>query len=59
MPLAYPQFAILLGAFQVSSTRFTVQLPDTMMADLVPPEKRADAYSLMRMSNNLGISIGP
>ena len=29
------------------------------MADLIPPEQRQDAYSLLRMSNNLGISIGP
>jgi hypothetical protein len=26
-----------------------------MMADLIPPEKRADAYSLLRMSNNVGV----
>jgi len=32
---------------------------DAMMADLVPPEKRADGYSLIRMANNLGIAIGP
>ena len=30
-----------------------------MMADLIPPEQRPDAYALLRMSNNLGISIGP
>lgn len=32
---------------------------DAMMADLIPPEQRPDAYALLRMSNNLGISIGP
>ncbi len=32
---------------------------DAMMADLIPQEKRADAYSLLRMSNNLGVAIGP
>lgn len=32
---------------------------DAMMADLIPAEQRADGYALMRMSNNLGISIGP
>lgn len=32
---------------------------DAMMADLVPSEKRPGAYSLMRMSNNAGVSIGP
>lgn len=32
---------------------------DAMMADLIPSEQRADAYSLMRLSNNLGVAIGP
>jgi MFS family permease len=32
---------------------------DAMMADLIPKEKRADAYSLMRMSNNVGVALGP
>jgi predicted MFS family arabinose efflux permease len=32
---------------------------DAMLADLVPAEKRADGYSLIRMANNLGIAVGP
>jgi MFS family permease len=32
---------------------------DAMVADLIPPDKRVDAYALMRLSNNAGISIGP
>mgnify|MGYP002347591553 FL=1 len=32
---------------------------DAMMADLIPTEKRTDAYSLLRMSNNAGVAIGP
>jgi MFS family permease len=32
---------------------------DAMMADLIQPEKRPDAYSLLRMSNNLGVALGP
>lgn len=32
---------------------------DTMMADLIEPKHRTEAYSLMRMSHNLGIAIGP
>ncbi|MFM8320976.1 MAG: MFS transporter, partial [Chloroflexota bacterium] len=32
---------------------------DTMVADLVEPDRRSDAYSVMRLANNLGISIGP
>jgi MFS family permease len=32
---------------------------DAMVADLVVPGRRAEAYALLRMSNNLGIAIGP
>jgi MFS family permease len=53
-----PQFALLLGISGAVNPLYR-SAADTMMADLVAPEKRADAYSLMRMSNNLGISIGP
>jgi MFS family permease len=32
---------------------------DAMVADLIPPERRAGAYSLLRMISNLGVAIGP
>jgi MFS family permease len=32
---------------------------DAMMADLIPADQRMDAYSIMRMGNNLGVAIGP
>ena len=32
---------------------------DAMMADLIPAEKRIDAYSLLRMGNNVGVALGP
>jgi MFS family permease len=32
---------------------------DAMIADLLPPERRSGAYALIRMSNNLGVAIGP
>lgn len=32
---------------------------DAMLADLIAPEKRAEAYALMRMSNNVGVALGP
>ena len=32
---------------------------NAMIADLLGPDRRADAYALMRTSNNLGIAIGP
>jgi len=32
---------------------------DSMMADMIPEENRANAYSLLRVFNNAGIAIGP
>ena len=32
---------------------------DAMVADLIPPEQRPDAYALVRLSHNAGIAIGP
>jgi MFS family permease len=32
---------------------------DAMMADMIPPERRTTAYSILRMTNNAGIAIGP
>lgn len=32
---------------------------NTMIADIIPEEKRIDAYSLTRISSNVGFAIGP
>jgi MFS family permease len=32
---------------------------DAMMADLIPSEKRPDAYAILRMGNNVGVALGP
>lgn len=32
---------------------------DAMVADLIGPDRRADAYALLRTSNNLGVAVGP
>ncbi len=32
---------------------------DSMMADIIPSEKRSEAYALLRVINNTGIAIGP
>ena len=32
---------------------------DAMVADLIPPARRAGVYALLRMINNLGIAVGP
>ncbi len=52
-------------AFLVPMTLIGAAMPlysvgsDAMMADMIPPEKRSSAYSILRMFNNTGIAIGP
>lgn len=53
-----PAFAVLMGLSGAVNPIYRVGA-DAMMADLVAPEKRIDAYSLMRLSNNLGVALGP
>jgi MFS family permease len=54
----YTQFAILMLMLGASNPLYRVGA-DAMLADLIASEKRADAYSILRMSNNAGIAIGP
>jgi MFS family permease len=54
----YTQFAILMLMLGASNPLYRVGA-DAMLADLVASEKRANAYSILRMSNNAGIAIGP
>lgn len=51
-------FALLLALSGTFNPLYRVGA-DAMVADLILPEKRPDAYALMRLSNNAGISIGP
>lgn len=51
-------FAVLLSLFGLVNPLYRVGA-DAMMADLIVPAKRIDAYALLRLSNNLGIAIGP
>ena len=53
-----PAFAILMSVTGAVNPLYRVG-GDAMMADLVPPEKRPDAYALLRLSNNVGVAIGP
>ena len=53
-----PAFAVLMAVIGAFNPLYRVAA-DAMMADLVPPEKRIDAYSLLRTSNNMGIALGP
>jgi MFS family permease len=51
-------FGLIMGFNGAMNPLFRVGA-DAMMADLIPPEKRADAYSLLRMANNIGVAVGP
>jgi len=52
------QFGVLLAMIGIFNPLYR-SASDAMMADLVPPKDRVDAYSMLRMSNNLGVAIGP
>lgn len=52
------EFAVLQAVAGAFNPLYRVAA-DAMMADLIPPEQRVDAYSLMRLSNNVGVAIGP
>ncbi len=53
-----PAFALLIGLSGAVNPLYRVGA-DAMLADLVPQEKRPEAYSLLRMSNNVGVALGP
>jgi MFS family permease len=53
-----PTFAILMSITGAVNPLYRVG-GDAMLADLIPPDQRADAYALLRLSNNVGVAIGP
>lgn len=53
-----PMWGVTLLAFGAVMPIFTVAV-NTMVADIVPADKRAPAYALMRTIENVGIAIGP
>ncbi len=53
-----PAFAVLMALSGAVNPLYRVGA-DAMMADLVSAERRADAYSLLRLSNNIGVALGP
>ena len=52
------EFALLMALSGAFNPLYRVGA-DAMLADLVPAEKRIDAYSWLRMSNNIGVALGP
>ena len=53
-----PLWAMLMAAQGAVMPLYRVGA-DAMIADLIPAERRPDAYALQRMITNLGIAIGP
>lgn len=54
----YGGFAIAMGLAGAFNPLYRVGA-DAMMADIIPSHQRSEAYSIMRMSNNLGVALGP
>ncbi len=52
------QFAVLLGLGGCFAPFFRVG-GDAMATDLFPPERREEAFALLRMASNVGIAVGP
>lgn len=53
-----PAFAALMALQGAVNPLYRVGA-DAMMADLIPSARRIEAYSLLRLSNNAGVAIGP
>ncbi len=53
-----PAFAALMALQGAVNPLYRIGA-DAMMADLIGPAKRIEAYSMLRLSNNAGIAIGP
>ena len=51
-------FAILMFLTGLANPLYQVGA-DAMLADLIPQEKRTDAYAINRIMNNAGFAIGP
>lgn len=54
-----PGLFIGLMALNGATTPLYRLAADAMMADLLPPDQRIEAYSILRMGNNLGVALGP
>ena len=54
----YPQFVGLMILIGLSNPLYQVGA-DAMLADMIPSEKRTDAYALNRIANNAAFALGP
>ena len=54
----FEQWGILMALYGIFLPPFNIGL-NTIVADIVEPDKRSSAYALIRMISNAGIAIGP
>ena len=54
----YQEFALLMVAIGLSNPLYQVGA-DAMLADMIPSEKRTDAYAINRIANNAAFALGP
>lgn len=54
----YPHFVILMMLVGLSNPLYQVGA-DAMLADMIPSEKRTDAYAINRIANNAAFAMGP
>lgn len=54
----YSQFFLLMILAGLSNPLYQVGA-DAMLADMIPSEKRADAYAINRIANNAAFALGP
>jgi MFS family permease len=54
----YPHFVLLMMLVGVSNPLYQVGA-DAMLADMIPSEKRTDAYAINRIANNAAFAMGP
>jgi len=55
---SYLGFAFIMVMMGMSNPLYQVG-SDAMLADMIVPENRTNAYAILRMANNAGIAIGP
>jgi len=54
----YLHFAVLMVMIGLSNPLYQVGA-DAMLADMIPSEKRTDAYAITRIANNAAFALGP
>src|SRR5512139_3641532 len=54
----YEQFVLLMIMIGLSNPLYQVGA-DAMLADMIPSEKRTDAYAINRIANNAAFALGP